>query len=909
MGTVRFGNDHFAAITGYGDYVQSNLMICHVYYVEGLGHNLFSVKQFCAGDLEVAFASSPVCLMSRATLTKSWLWHRRLSHMNFACEQGKSKKASLLPKLVPSTESKLELHHMDLFGPFKRLDVWELVECPIGRNIIAIKWIWKNKTDAENTVIQNMSRLVAKGYGQEEGIDFEESFAPVARLEAVRSFIAYAAHKDFPIYQMDVKTEFLNDLAGCNDDCKSTSGGIQFLGDKLISWSLKKQDCTTMLTVKVEYISVSACCAQVIWMRTQLLYYGFWTEYQLADLFTKALSKERFEYLVQRIVFYMAQQIVPADQLVSKFQSIGRCNNYVVLQSIPCSPECKIFGKILLDHPLSYDLTDTADVPAIYTVHKKKEAIQVPQFSKLMIADLMKKFQNIPQRINKDYHSIKDDIPLVSVYTTRNVLVQGMLIPDEFLIEEIRTIDDLKEQKQLVEGQKDDDDSEDRLDPGSHKENPEYVNDDDDEEKTHKKVDRVLLELVPQLVERATDDLIENNLKPSVTVTIIKDRDAFCSKVPDLVSQEFNAQAPKIIEELFKNYWNAVYEAHNKDACLMLGSINPELHGQLENFSPYEMLQELKSMFGKQAGVKRFVRNYNMHNMGKTIGELHVLLIEYENGLPKKAATPQVMAIKVVESRKTIRNHLMLKEKVKEKARERIKEVGHRKRNCPAYLAELIKKKKQVSTAISKNYVRYFNAIPSDGIYEIDMRNLLPNVFKNEVENQLRKTKKALRSNRGDEYIRQEFKDYLKACEFVQQLTPPYTPQQNRVFERRNYTLLDMVRSMMNLITQPLSFWDNALETATHIINMVPTKKVDKTPYELWSTRTHRAPNRLCLNVEVEEHSLRDLNEPNNYEAAILDLESDKWVDAMNVKMQSMKDNQVWFLVDLPPNYKTFGSK
>nr|GFC66050.1 copia protein [Tanacetum cinerariifolium] len=68
----------------------------------------------------------------------------------------------------------------------------------------------ENKTDAENTIIWNKSRLVVKGYGQEEGIDFEESFAPVARLEAVRIFVAYAAHKNFPIFQMDVKTTFLN---------------------------------------------------------------------------------------------------------------------------------------------------------------------------------------------------------------------------------------------------------------------------------------------------------------------------------------------------------------------------------------------------------------------------------------------------------------------------------------------------------------------------------------------------------------------------------------------------------------------------------------------------------------------------------------------------------------------------
>nr|GEU62008.1 retrovirus-related Pol polyprotein from transposon TNT 1-94 [Tanacetum cinerariifolium] len=333
------------------------------------------------------------------------------------------------------------------------------------RNIIAVKWIWKNKTDAENMVIRNKSRLVAKGYRQEEGIDFEESFSPISILETIRIFVSYAAHKNFPIYQMDVKTEFLNgklkeevfvrrsdefvdpdflnhvyrlkkalyglkqaprawydklssfliahhftkgifdqtlltrrhgddillvqiyvddiifgstkpvfakrvkklmkdnfemlmisemkfflelqvhqspqgificqsqytmdllkkrrmekcdtictpmattkldaqvdqtkyhsmigglmyltasrpdiafatfdsgfeliaysdaDLARCNDDCKSTSRGIQFLRDKLVSWSSKKQDCTAMSTAEAESVSLSTCCAQVI---------------------------------------------------------------------------------------------------------------------------------------------------------------------------------------------------------------------------------------------------------------------------------------------------------------------------------------------------------------------------------------------------------------------------------------------------------------------------------------------------------------------------------------------------------------------------------------------------------------------------------------------------------------------
>ncbi|GKB97781.1 retrovirus-related pol polyprotein from transposon TNT 1-94 [Tanacetum coccineum] len=83
-------------------------------------------------------------------------------------------------------------------------------EQPFGKMVIKLKWLWKNKKDEDQTVIRNKARLVAKGYAQEEGIDFEESFAPVARLEAVRIFVAYAAHKFFPIYQMDVKTAFLN---------------------------------------------------------------------------------------------------------------------------------------------------------------------------------------------------------------------------------------------------------------------------------------------------------------------------------------------------------------------------------------------------------------------------------------------------------------------------------------------------------------------------------------------------------------------------------------------------------------------------------------------------------------------------------------------------------------------------
>ncbi|GJW41288.1 retrotransposon protein, putative, ty1-copia subclass [Tanacetum coccineum] len=106
-------------------------------------------------------------------------------------------------------------------------------------------------------------------------------------------------------------------------------------------------------------------------------------------------------------------------------------------------------------------------------------------------------------------------------------------------------------------------------------------------------------------------------------------------------------------------------------------------------------------------------------------------------------------------------------------------------------------------------------------------------VFQKEVENQLRKTIKLLRSDRGGEYMSQEFLNHLKDHRIIAHRTPPYTPQNNGVSERINQTLLDMVRSMMSQTTLPKSFWDYALESAARILNMVPTKKVDKTPYEV----------------------------------------------------------------------------
>nr|GEY11338.1 retrovirus-related Pol polyprotein from transposon TNT 1-94 [Tanacetum cinerariifolium] len=179
MGTVRFGNDQFATILGYGDLVQGNVTINGVYYVEGLNHNLFSVGQFCDADLEVAFMkstcfvrdlqgndlltgnrgsdlytislqestpSTPLCLLAKAAPTQAWLWHRRLSHLNFdyinllskkdiviglpklkyvkdqlcsSCELSKAKRSSFKSKAVPSSKGRLNLLYMDLHGPMR----------------------------------------------------------------------------------------------------------------------------------------------------------------------------------------------------------------------------------------------------------------------------------------------------------------------------------------------------------------------------------------------------------------------------------------------------------------------------------------------------------------------------------------------------------------------------------------------------------------------------------------------------------------------------------------------------------------------------------------------------------------------------------------------------------------------
>ena len=118
--------------------------------------------------------------------------------------RSKVDEAFLEPEWIQAMQE--ELHQFELNN------VWELVKRPDPRkhNIIGTKWIYRNKQDENGLVVRNKARLVAQGYTQVEGIDFDETFAPVARLEAIRILLAYANHHDIILYQMDVKSAFLN---------------------------------------------------------------------------------------------------------------------------------------------------------------------------------------------------------------------------------------------------------------------------------------------------------------------------------------------------------------------------------------------------------------------------------------------------------------------------------------------------------------------------------------------------------------------------------------------------------------------------------------------------------------------------------------------------------------------------
>nr|GEU65866.1 hypothetical protein [Tanacetum cinerariifolium] len=167
---------------------------------------------------------------------------------------------------------------------------------------------------------------------------------------------------------------------------------------------------------------------------------------------------------------------------------------------------------------------------------------------------------------------------------------------------------------------------------------------------------------------------------------------------------------------------------------------------------------------------------------------------------------------------------------------------------------------------------------------------------------QLGKTIKSLRSDHGGEYTSQEFLDHLKELGIISHRTPPYTLQHNDLKASGSVEDLELIQEedTNHSLDTSLDHEEDDQEIDEPQSDINPIRK---------SFKTRRAPDRMWLYIDAEEHELGDLGEPANYKAALLDLESKKWIDVMNVKIQSMKDNDVWVLVKLPATARTVGSK
>nr|GEY14987.1 retrovirus-related Pol polyprotein from transposon TNT 1-94 [Tanacetum cinerariifolium] len=299
-------------------------------------------------------ASSPVCLLLNASKTMAWLWHQRLSHLNFgtinhlarhglvrglsklkfkkdhlcsACAMGKSKKKPHKPKSEDTDQEKLYVLHMDLCGPMRVASV--------------------NRKKYILIIVDDYSRIHSVDQQAAKVIASIAKVVAPEPTESTDSPSSKSVDQDAPL-----PTYADADHAGCQDNRRSTSGSMQLLGDILVSWSSKRQKSVAISSTKAEYIALSGCCVQVIRMRSQLTDYGLGfnkilmycdnksaialccnndqhsrskhidirfhfikeqvkngvvelyfvnAEYQLADIFTKALCRERIEFLINKL--------------------------------------------------------------------------------------------------------------------------------------------------------------------------------------------------------------------------------------------------------------------------------------------------------------------------------------------------------------------------------------------------------------------------------------------------------------------------------------------------------------------------------------------------------------------------------------------------------------------------------
>nr|GEU80077.1 retrovirus-related Pol polyprotein from transposon TNT 1-94 [Tanacetum cinerariifolium] len=222
-----------------------------------------------------------------------------------------------------------------------------------------------------------MTRQRLHTNSEEESIDFEESFAPVAHLEAVRMFISYAAHKNITIFQMDMKTTFLNGPLKEEVYVSQPEGFIdpEFLNHYnqmpmyCDSKSVISISCNPVQHSKTKHIDIRYHFIKEHVEKGTVELYFVGTEYQLADLFTKALPKERFEYLVHRVVIIMAHQKIVVDVHLeelcppNKRYDLMDDNKKIDLEHVQWPSESKILMNIIKNHPLQFSIVSSSSVP------------------------------------------------------------------------------------------------------------------------------------------------------------------------------------------------------------------------------------------------------------------------------------------------------------------------------------------------------------------------------------------------------------------------------------------------------------------------------------------------------------------------------------------------------------------
>ncbi|GJR67013.1 zinc finger, CCHC-type containing protein [Tanacetum coccineum] len=327
-------------------------------------------------------------------------------------------------------------------------------------------------------------------------------------------------------------------------------------------------------------------------------------------------------------------------------------------------------------------------------------------------------------------------------------------------------------------------------------------------------------------------------------------------------------------------------------------------------------------LIGLRKEFDGFVQNYNMHSLGKTVNELHAMLKLHEQTLPKNNA-PALHAIRAGKVQKGKKHN---KPQPSKAARGQNQGNGknkhayapnprfplHPRGKIPQSTQSVMSVGLRASRKLKSGALSLYvgngqrKAVEAIGNFDLSLLSRLVIVLNN--------CHYALSITSGVISVSHLYKDgfinrFVNNTIQVSRNNMVYfsaipRDENSLITQKASGSLEDLKiiqeEDMHPSIDTSLNHEEDDLEIDEPQNDIIPIRR---------STRTRHAPDRMCLYIDAEEHDLGDLGEPANYKAALLDLESNKWLNAMNVEMQSMKDNEVWDLVCLPPNGKTVGSK